>query len=76
MIELLPSERLAHRNQAFERLRDIDRQLELTFSEAPSTRAASAARELLARRAGCADYICELGGQPGAVPTQVRSHAC
>jgi hypothetical protein len=70
------SEKLTSRNEAFIRLRDIDRQLEFTFSEVPSTRAASAARELLAQRARCADIICELGGQPGAVPMQARSHAC
>jgi hypothetical protein len=69
-------EKLEIRNGAFLRLRDIDRQLEIVFSEAPSTRAASAARELLAQRARCAEHICELGGQPGAVPTQVRSEAC
>ena len=69
-------EKLEIRNEAFLRLRDIDRQLEATFNEPPSTRAASAARDLLAQRAQCADCISELGGQPGAVPLQVRSQAC
>lgn len=63
-------EKLDLRNTAILRLRDIDLQLESALGAPPSTRAASAARGLFAKRAKYADRILEFGGQPSALPAE------
>lgn len=62
------SEKLAARNEAFERLAGIDVELRATFELGPSLRSAGAARKLLAQRAKWADRIIDLSGQPGPAP--------
>lgn len=65
------SEKLAARNEAFERLAKIDVDLRATFDLDPSLRTAGAARKLLAQRAKWADRIVELSGQPGPAPIDI-----